>query len=248
MDLIFGSKAAFLSAVLVCACGGSAESGGAGGASSAGAAAKGGESSNGASGSPATSNPNGSSGAGASGAGNVSVSSGDSCPAFTPCGGELLGDWKLEQMCLQIAVPAALTAFCPDVKLTLSPVRATGTVSFKADNTMTSSAEVSFDEHIQFPTSCLTEDLCSSYASQLSTAPGVTTGHCDYDTSTGCSCTLTSSQPSMNSGTYQVQGGNVTVTNATGAMEVDSFCVSANTLRVRGPSRNGNSSSLVLTR
>jgi hypothetical protein len=151
-------------------------------------------------------------------------------------------------MCFQVAVPAALTAFCPDVKFTLSPVRATGTLSFRADNTMTSSAEISFDQHIQFPASCLSEDLCSSYASQISTTPGVTTGHCDYDTSTGCSCTLTSRQPSMSSGTYQVQGSNVTVTNATGAMEVDSFCVSGSTLHVQGPSRNGNSSSLVLTR
>ena len=255
-DQIFCSRAAILLAALACACGGSSQGDGAGGASSAGAPAGGGarssgtSGSNGASGSPATANPNGSSGSGASGAGNAPGSTDNgSCPNLTPCGGDIVGEWTLKEVCFDIAPPAALLALCPDATFRVSPATATGMVSFKADNTMSSSATISFQEFVGFPNSCLTADECTAFGNQISTAAGVTGGQCSYDASTGCSCSLTSNQPSMSTGTYQVQGTNVTVTNATsGATEVDSFCVSGDTLRVRGPSNNGNSANLVLTR
>jgi len=168
---------------------------------------------------------------------------------LTPCGGDLVGEWTIKEVCFDIAAPAALVAVCPDVTFSVSPAIATGTISFKADGTTSSSGSISFQEFVRFPNSCLTEDECTLFGSQLSTAAGVTDGTCTYAGSTGCSCSLTSNQPSMSSGTYEVQGTNVTVTNSTtGAKEVDSFCVSGNTLRVRGPSTNGNSANLVLTR
>ena len=237
-------------AAFACACGGSSQGDGAGGASSAGAPATGGLGSNGVSGSTATSNPGGSAGSGASGTGNAPGSTNNgSCPALTPCGGDLLGDWTVKEMCIDIAPPAALVALCPEVVFTVSPVTATGTISFKADNTMTSSANISIHEAIQFPGSCLTEAECTSFGTQLATAAGVTDGQCSHDASTGCSCSLNATQPSMSSGTYEVQGNYVTITNtASGMTETDSFCVSGNTVRVHGPSNNGNSANLLLTR
>ncbi|HEX2674827.1 MAG TPA: hypothetical protein VHM25_28320, partial [Polyangiaceae bacterium] len=77
---------------------------------------------------------------------------------MTPCGGDLVGEWTLKELCFDIATPSALVALCPDATFDVSPATATGTISFKADGTMSSSAAVSFQEFIRFPTSCLSND------------------------------------------------------------------------------------------
>ena len=255
--LMFGSRTVLVSALLACACGGSSETKGAGGASPGVILDQGGGGSgplgpggaNGLAGANsragAASAGAGSSGAGSSGAG--APNNGSTCPVVVPCGGDLVGDWKVKQECVQIGEDA-IDALCPGATIGVTDLTADGTVSFKADNTMTSSGNFSFTETIRFPTSCMTADQCRTYAIALSAEPSVMNPQCVYDALTGCSCTMTSSQATMNSGTYQVQGSTVTITSAAGAQpEVDSFCVSGNTLSI-AQTTPSSTATLILTK
>lgn len=162
----------------------------------------------------------------------------------------MLGDWTIKEMCLSTDSGSdALSAVCPGASISLSPFNATGTVSFKADNTMTSSGVVSFQEFVHFPSTCFTQAQCTAYESQVAAVASITESHCSYDSATGCACTVSSSQSVMSSGTYQVEGSNLTVTSDTNSTpEVDSFCVAGNTLSIYGTSSSGVASAIVLTR
>ena len=138
----------------------------------------------------------------------------------------------------------------------ISPLAVTGTVSFHADGSFTSSANISFVETLQLPTSCYTEAQCTAFPANLSssTPTGITSAQCSYDASTGCSCSINYDQGnSMGSGTYAVQGTNVTITNTdptngTNTPEVDSFCVSGNTATIFSVNASGSTATVVLTR
>ena len=131
-----------------------------------------------------------------------------------------------------------------------------GTISFHADGSFTSSVNVSFVESVQLPTSCATEAQCTTFAANLqsSTPTGISSAECSYDASTGCSCSVNYNESNtMGSGTYAVQGTNVTLTNTdttngTNTPEVDSFCVSGNTATIFSVNASGSTATVVLTR
>ncbi|HEY0466366.1 MAG TPA: hypothetical protein VGC79_19285, partial [Polyangiaceae bacterium] len=134
-DSIWASRAVVVSALLACACGGSSSGGsGAGGANPAGGLGEGGGGSGSNIAGAASSNAGaGSSGAGAGSSSAGSANTGSECPAVTPCGGNLVGEWNIKQAC--ISWPADLfAATCPGATVFLSPLTATGTLSLKADN------------------------------------------------------------------------------------------------------------------
>lgn len=169
------------------------------------------------------------------------------CPAVTPCGGDLVGEWSIKQMCLD-ELMTSIAGACPGTKITLSQVMGSGSISFKADKTMSSSAVITFNESVQLPTSCYSEAQCTNVAAVLAADASVMNSHCGYDAVNGCSCTLTARQTSMGDGTYEVQGTNVNLTNAsTGKTEVDSFCVSGNTASLFQHNDDG-SGTIILTR
>jgi hypothetical protein len=144
---------------------------------------------------------------------------------------------------------ASFAAFCPAATLTLSPLMGSGMISFKADLSTTSSAVISFTESVQLPPSCYTEAQCTNLTAVLAAEPTVTNSHCGYNALSGCSCELTSTQPSMSNGTYEVQGTNVSLTNASsGKTEVDAFCVSGNTLSLVSRNASGATATAILVR
>jgi len=160
----------------------------------------------------------------------------------------VVGDWKIKDMCLDISITTMLQS-CPSATFRLSPLTTTGTVSFKADHTMSSSAVISFQEFIQIPATCLEESDCTLLRDSFLNVTAVTDAQCNWDASTGCACTVSTSQSVMNNGTYQVQGNNLSTTSGvTGAAETDTFCVSANTLSIYGVSSSGSASTAVFTR
>lgn len=234
-NLILGSRAAVLLVLLACGCGGSSENtGGAGAGGSGGRGLPGASGAPGTSGASAGGNSNGASGSNAAGSSNSGGSSSSgSCRATSACGGNVVGDWKIQEMCVESELSQALATSCPDASLRVTVSSATGTISFKADNTMSSTAVISVDEAIHFPATCATVDQCTAFESQLASTAGVMNSHCNYSEANGCSCSLSSTQPTMSAGTYQVQGSNLSITNAaSGNTEVDSFCVSGNTMTV----------------
>jgi len=158
----------------------------------------------------------------------------------------LVGDWTIDQICLNSTM-LGFNQACPGQSVSISQLTATGTVSFKADGSMTSSGFISFHESAQIPASCVSELECTTFANSLSSSSTVTDSQCAYDAVTGCSCTLISSQPSMSSGTYAVQGTSVTLTNSsTGKAQMDSFCVSGNTATLYQLDASGTSSVMTL--
>ena len=251
---MFDSRAVFLLAAFAYACGGSSANAGAGGTGPGTAQA-------GASSSAGTS-PGGTSGSGSAGAGNVAGVSnggagivagasngGSTCAAITPCGGDLVGTWMIQDVCLSATALDTGSAACSGATFNLTPFSATGSISFKADNTMVSSAVISFHETVNYPPSCYTEAQCTAFVDLLSTQASVSNAHCSYDAGTGCSCSLDSTQPSMSSGTYQIQGSNVTImTTGSDKVGVDEFCVSGDTLRLFQRNSNGLAASMILTR
>jgi len=179
------------------------------------------------------------------GAGN----SGSACPQVPPCGGDLLGDWTIVQACID--VPSDLFSdICAGSTVKVSSFTATGTVSFKADKTTVSSGVISFVQTTQLPASCVSEAQCAASGAAFANDPRYSNGQCQYDASTGCLCTVTSTQTPMNSGTYEVQGTDVILSSSNGKMSVDSFCVSGNTLSLyeTNANANGATSTLTLTR
>jgi len=237
---VFDSRAVFLVSVLVCACGGSSEGPGAGGAGGGGLG-------NGASGSTGRAGASAISNAGTSGTGTTSTDS--TCPTFTPCGGDLLGDWTIKEVCIK-SPSKGLNGVCPGMTLSVGAITATGTLSFRADHTETGSATISYPASVHIPADCYTESNCTLYETVLKAGDGVSTASCSWDTATGCSCTMNVNQAlSMGSGTYEVQGTNAIFTSADSAEpSVSSFCVSGNTLQMYSASDNGVTSSLTLTR
>ncbi|HKO51740.1 MAG TPA: hypothetical protein VJV79_28715 [Polyangiaceae bacterium] len=195
----------------------------------------------------AGSGSSGSSGFGSSGAGNsAGANNGSTCPAAAPCGGELLGDWTIKQACVELQT-GQIVESCPGATVTLSPITATGMVSFKGDNTTTSSGTISFMQTVKLPVNCANEAQCKAAGASLATQPTISNAQCLY-AATGCTCTVTSTQPVMNSGTYQIEGTNVTFTSTNGQPVVDRFCVSGNTLSLYETHANGSTATMILTR
>jgi hypothetical protein len=159
-----------------------------------------------------------------------------------------VGDWTIKDVCLQSSVNG-LGSSCPDASWTVTPLNVAGTVSVKADNTETSDFSLDLSESLHIPASCYTEANCQDYGKALSAATSVTSSSCSYDAATGCSCTMNVSQAAMGSGTYQVDGTNVTFTDSkTGKPSVSSFCVSGNTWSLSEVNNSGFVTSMTLTR
>ena len=233
--------------LLASGCGGSSASDGSGAAGTGVILGSGGASgSNGLAGSGS----NGLGGSGSSGGGNAGGASnnGSACPIVAPCGGDVVGDWNVKQECITTPMDA-LASLCAGATLTISPLMVSGTISFKADNTMSSTGLFSLTETVVFPPSCMTEDQCAAYQVSLISQPGVTGGECHYAAVTGCSCNVNVSQNVMSSGTYQTQGTNMTVTSATAEKtDVSTYCVSGNTLSIYQSNAGGIAAALILTR
>lgn len=186
---------------------------------------------------------------GSSGSGSGSAGQSGMCPAITACGGSLVGKWQLTDLCLNLTADGTDLG-CDGATLSLDHVTPSGSIEFKADLTWQTSSEIKVDEHLNFPTSCYTSDQCTQFETALKAEDGVTSATCTYDAQSGCSCKISSAQPSMNGGTYAVSGNNVTLTTdgSDGPPETDSFCVSGNTLHLQNDSASGGIAVITATK
>jgi len=123
-----------------------------------------------------------------------------------------------------------------------------GTISFKADLSVSSSGNSAFTETVTLPPSCATQAVCTNLETSLTATASATSAKCDYDAVTGCTCNVNFSQTTMGSGSYQVQGTNLSVTSAAGVSEVDGFCVSGNTLSLYQNNGSDATGTLILTK
>jgi len=158
----------------------------------------------------------------ASGCGSGAKSTPANCDQVQPCGGDVVGTWKVDGACANAAqenIELQTTATCAGEVLDGAALNVSGSVTFNADLSYTiSSWQKTAVLAETAPLSCLPASSCAS----VSAGAGATAQFTCVDASGGkCNCTLI--YPDMFSadvGTYAISGETV---NLTGAQSADSF-------------------------
>lgn len=178
----------------------------------------------------------GTSSGGANTAGGSAGGSGgaNQCASFTPCGGDLTGNWKIDQECVSAATRAQLgdsLKLCPAATVEVTTLKGQGTGVFDASslkrNEMLSTI---FTEVV--PTSCLSAGQDCTALAQAMTKPSVT-AQC-VAAAAGCTCTVDVELTLMQDYSYVKTGMSFTTTDPSdGTMETFDYCVAGNVLRMR---------------
>ncbi len=229
--------------------------------SSGGTGAKGGTTSTGGTGAKGGTTSTGGSGgttSGTSGSGgttSVAGATGDpitlmtgNCPALTPCGGDVVGSWKISSICDASGGTAGTGGSTTDMPScatqTVGEASSDVTFEFKSDGSFTAAGTITITEDETFDDACAmsqfgsdvatTCDLLDSFGAQ---------GDTDYALSCTvanglCDCHFTVPLTSNEVGTYTVDGDQITVdyteTDSDGTVttgtETDSFCVKGDTM------------------
>jgi hypothetical protein len=170
-------------------------------------------------------------------ASSLSCSSGShaSCTAVAPCGGNLVGTWKLQDSCSSststVSCGTNHTAFSENLN---------GTITFNSDMTYALSSGGDETITLTIPLSCFTNtgtttDLaCTGVRSGPSSLPGP--GTCTVSGS-NCDCHMDEPLPNVTeSGTYGLSGSMITTTpsNGDGTNSTVGYCVSGDTLSIGG--------------
>jgi hypothetical protein len=168
--------------------------------------------------------------------GNCGSSGGGNCGAVAPCGGDIVGDWTIVDTCLAITRASPL-ADCPSATYDTSGLKATGTVSYRADLTYSTDLTLAGTMALNIPESCLTIQGITLTCAQLDQSvkqalmddpdPSIQSVSCAGSGS--CTCTfVTTPQSSSSTGTYITSGNNVTENGGT----PNGYCVQGSELHV----------------
>jgi len=233
-----------LPSTLVAGCADYSSSGGSGGTSST----------NG--GSASTGTGTGGTKTGTGGAAGTGGSAAPSCPAISPCGGDLVGTWNAataSSSCVNLSGQLDLTRLgagsvakpCTTANMTGGTVQVTGSITFNSDGTFTDSTVTTLSEQFLLPGGCREISStpavsCESVANNL-TPLGYTTGSCTDASNGDCNCQGTLSAGTqigglgimdtnaLDSGNY-TPAGNVFTTNGGRGDFTYQYCVSGSTL------------------
>ena len=182
-------------------------------------------------------------------------SSNSSCGAFTPCGGAVLGTWKVANLCTSTADAGAPKADAACSTTTSNPnMKYGGTFTFRNDGTYTANLAVSGSQTLTYSAGCFNGAYSCSTIDSVFKNPGTAdaglSGSCTSASSGNCACNETMNAQMMPiEGTYTTSGSTVTMTSGSGSSpEPSDFCVQGNTLTLRGSSSSGESSTLVATK
>lgn len=157
-----------------------------------------------------------------------------SCGKVHPCGGDLVGNWKVAGICANAAAIMAGTAddfpTCPDYRVDATGITASGTLSFKADMTFTSMVTIAGSEKLTLPLSCLNGLSCAEFNTAILTRmqqnpdPSIQSFTCAG--SSPCVCTITPTpEVATESGTYTTVGNVLTTTPTGGVPDSVEYCV-----------------------
>lgn len=185
----------------------------------------------------------------------------DSCGQVSPCGGSLVGTWKIVAGCANTSsstIPA--NQACPGESVGSESVSASGTVTFNSDGTYAVTSTLGSSVTITVPTSCLTSGSVSISCSDLGSTLGGAIGDAGDTTSctmSGSACACTVSQPAQTvteMGTYTTADDSFTATPSSSSTGntmagTNGYCVQGNTLHVlAGGADAGTSVDLVATK
>jgi hypothetical protein len=155
--------------------------------------------------------------------------SGASCPSVSPCGGNIVGTWKVTQSCVTATDDLGSTGNgCTGASAVLD-FTYSGTLTYNADLTLDSTINASEAVHEHFPSGCMPFGLTCDQAGRSAMDAG--TGSCSTDAQGGCNCDLmTTPAASAPAGTYSVSGNRLTSTTSAGSTSTGSYCVQGGVL------------------
>jgi hypothetical protein len=162
-----------------------------------------------------------------------------SCGKVSPCGGGLVGSWKVVAGCDQAGIlttGASLVLACPNLVIDVLDRSSDGTMTFGADGTYTASTVTSQTLRADLPPSCLslngTPLTCSEagLALKLALAVAPVVGNVDCTTTTRqltCSCTFALGPETIEeAGTFSTLANRVTTVSFDGTSTASrTYCV-----------------------
>lgn len=206
----------------------------------------------------------GSSGGGGSGAGGTN---GDTCSVPAPCGGNIVGTWRILSACGSIASSA-----CPPSQtISVHTSWAQVTYTFASDGTVSLAGSGPTTEVVRYPIGCLSaivdagaSEACATFEHLIQTSlqnpdagpPNgtITSFTCSMDGSDACLCNeVVEVTTQMLTDTYTTSGNQITFINASadaGSGASDShgeYCVSGNTLTIHVLDATGATSEFLMT-
>jgi hypothetical protein len=160
--------------------------------------------------------------------------SGSACNAFAPCGGNLVGTWEVKDTCVQ---GKGTIEMCPTATTSFEGIHASGTMTFNADMTGSSSIVITGGLKLNVPASCTGGQSCSTVegllkAELVNDADAPFSGVACTGTDT-CACTFTFKGTPMTAGGAYSTAGSV----LTQGTDQSDYCVAGNELRLK--SRTG---------
>jgi hypothetical protein len=162
--------------------------------------------------------------------------------SVAPCGGAVVGSWKLSQLCSNTAdggvstADAGVSTGCAGATVDTSNYHIMDTITFSSGSTYQTTGSLSGSERFTIPAQCLTATLtCDALNQSLQQLkqqpdPVFSSGSCAMSGS-DCMCMAQFNvTPQSESGTYSTSGTTITTTNSSGNASTSSYCVSGNTL------------------
>jgi hypothetical protein len=167
---------------------------------------------------------------GSGGAGGAKTTGGGSCGTVEPCGGSVLGTWKIENTCLlNGGLVADASAICPTATLVSTAISGTGMATWAADGTYHASGTLAATFELTIPNSCFAPDKsCASVDAEMRADPTVSSAGCATSGS-ACVCQFTTIDGDQ-SGTWSTSGTTLTQTPTGGSATSDPYCVVGNEL------------------
>lgn len=163
------------------------------------------------------------------------------CGDYSACGGDPVGEWTVVDACIDGAPDPEIDG-CPDATATIDDVVVDGTVMVRDDGSYATNVDIAATVVITVPLSCLQGGTCAD----LSQAAGVP---CN-ENGDACDCMSHSDSSDQESGTWEVNGSTLTLTDSAGDPSDASFCVQGDVLKAQPqPDQAGDPQvTLVLTR
>jgi len=158
---------------------------------------------------------------------------GGTCAMTSACGGDIVGEWRITASCLKVSGTFPLNG-CTAPATVSGSVNITGTASYRADLTYTTTGTLTGSESVLYPAACLGAlgVTCANLNQAVSAGATGTTGSCASTSDGGCRCNLTPAPDASNeTGTYSTSGGTL-ITTPAGSPPSDpgGYCVQGNRL------------------
>ncbi len=181
------------------------------------------------------------------GNGGASTSDDGNC-AFTPCGGDVVGSWSLDEVCYsEELLVATLNGDAPEECsgfYTGLTIQASGTLEFTAGGTLTRQSSMTMDHEFALDAECMqasygsapSAESCAQVAVYL--GAGAESASCNHAAG-ACQCAVRSESSEDVTDAYTTSGS--TLSDSEGPIE---YCVLGNVLQLRDTSDAG---SMVLT-